>query len=170
MHAEDLDMQLATEEHLDLVIDLLEGACAWLEGRGLAYWPCGMLRRNPEIIGKRIRERTVYVAYFQGEAIGTITLRWDDEKVWGKRPEDAAYVAGLASARAVSGNQIGKAMLDCAEHQARQKNRHFLRLDCTAKSPGLLKYYRDLGYKQVGERIMTDIDRRALFEKEIRPA
>ena len=97
-------------------------------------------------------------------------LLWSDKAVWQEQNAFAADVHGLMVRRAEAGLGLGAALLAWAEQQAHDKAAPPLRLDCVESSEALRRYYRVLGFSEVGRH---DFDgpwySAVLLEKELRP-
>lgn len=163
----DPSMVLAQPADRDIIIDMMEESCLWLQSRGEAHWTPGMLRDKPWLVGDRIEEGTVYLLRLEGAVAGTITLQSDDEEVWGEQPAIALYVLGLTTARTFGGRGLGRWMLEWAAERTRAANLPLLRLDCTAKNRKLCRYYEDAGFRFVGTTAMGPEDVRALYQKPV---
>ena len=160
-------MVLAQAADRDLVIDMMEESCLWLQSRGQEHWTPGMLRDKPWLVGDRIQEGTVYLLHVDESVAGTITLQPDDEEIWGEQPPIGVYVLGLTTARAFAGRRLGRWMLDWAAEQCRLAGRPLLRLDCTAKNKKLCRYYEAAGFHFIGTTAAGPEDVRALFQKTV---
>ena len=87
-----------------------------------------------------------------GSVHGALRLLWADPGVWGEQPEDAGYVHGSVIGRAHAGVGLGGQLLAWAAAETVRAGRRFLRLDCVESNPGLRRYDRDQGFREVGRR------------------
>lgn len=159
-------MRRAAPPELALVQDLLAEASNWQLARGLANpWPVpypeDRLRPSLE------RGEVFFAEEAPGEVVGTVTLQWEDEPYWGRRPPDAGYVHKLAVRRVRAGRGVGVAILRWAEGEVRARGRAFLRLDTLTERTRLHAYYVGLGFVIVGEIRRGGLDI-TLFEKPLR--
>lgn len=115
-----------------------------------------------------IESHPTYLAYRDTEAVGTVTLQWEDESIWGSQGPDAGYIHRLAIKDGYKGQGIGEEMLGWADEQAVQNNRRFLRLDCDANNTSLCAYYQKQGFVKVGEKHQDKGHTSALFERHIK--
>lgn len=112
---------------------------------------------------------TAYLAYADKEPIGTVSLQWDDESVWGEQPPVAGYIHRLAVKEGAMTKGGGSQILDWASDQVARSHRQFLRLDCNAQNTKLCAYYDAQGF------IRVDVRRRsedgyvaALYERRVK--
>jgi len=139
-----------------LLGDLLAAVSRWVRDGGYpGAWPIPF---PMERIRPRIAAGDVYLAGpAGGGAVATITLQWDDPPVWGERPPDAGYVHRLAVAPSVRGAGWGRSLMAWAEAQTRARGRPWLRLDCAAENPRIRRYYAELGFREVGARVVNGL-------------
>ena len=97
-----------------------------------------------------IEAGNTWLAEHGGVPVGTITLQWVDEPMWGARPPDAGYVHRLAIRRSVAG--LGAELLASADAHVAAHGRAFLRLDCWSGNAALRRYYEHAGFTHRGER------------------
>ena len=140
-----LDIRPAAAGDVDVVVDVLAEATAFVKSKGLAQWPAPFPR---EAILGFVASGVLYVAEAGGEVIATITLQWSDPPFWGDR-DDAGFVHRLAGRRSHPG--VGRTLLAWAENRAVERGRRFLCLDCLAANSRLRRYYEDLGFRLVTE-------------------
>lgn len=160
-----LQVTLAQPSDLDAVMDLLTEVAEWLVEKGCeGQWPPVIPRG---FIAATIERGEVYLARQGSQVVGTVTLQWSDPATWGERPPDACYVHRLAIRRVFAGQGLGLRLLRWAEGVARQHGKRFLRLDCWADNPALMRYYPEAGFTYRGA-IRIGSWRGALFERELR--
>ena len=140
----------ATEVDAATLVALYDEASAWLMARGLRQWPPGWWTQA--VVVRELRAgHEMYLARRDGQALGKLTLLWDDPEMWGEQPPDAGYVHGLCIVRAAAGLGLGAALLDGAGQRVRARGRRWLRLDCMAANSRLRAYYERLGFVYRGE-------------------
>jgi ribosomal protein S18 acetylase RimI-like enzyme len=122
---------------------LLEGARQWLLSKGINQWPYPITN---DWLAKRISEREVYLASASGLNVGTVTIQWSDEEIWGEMPDDAGYIHQIAIRRDFGGRGLGLELLGWAETRIASQNKQFARLDCWSENPKLCAYYANAGY------------------------
>lgn len=112
----------------------------------------------------------MYVATVEpgGPIVAAVRLLWSDPLIWQDENAFAGYVHGLMIDRSHAGRGLGRALLEWSADQARSADAHVLRLDCAETNPELRRYYRGLGFVEVGRREFdTDWFSVILFEKRI---
>ena len=88
----------------------------------------------------------MYLALLADQAVGTFALQWSDQETWGRVPDDAGYVHGLAVRRDFAGRGLGRELLGWTENRVFQSGKKCLRLDCTAGNDALDANYRRAGF------------------------
>ncbi|WP_329257375.1 GNAT family N-acetyltransferase [Actinoallomurus sp. NBC_01490] len=142
----------ATEAETPLVNALLSEAAGWLAARGVDQWP----HPFPEdIVRASVLRRDTYLAWRDGDPVGTLAVYWADARFWGDRPPDAGYVHRLAVARAARGDGLGARLLDWAGELVAARGRRWLRLDCGAGNTALRAFYEHLGFQHVDDVEVT---------------
>lgn len=149
-----------------LVADILTDAVR----RKLTYddhsWGAGVY--TEEEVLRLMAKSPTYLAYVDGEAVGTVALQWEDEPVWGVQPPIAGYIHRLAIKDGVEAKGLGAQMIDWAGNQVARRHRKFLRLDCDIRNLGLCAYYEKQGFVQVGSKQMTRSGHTAaLYERQV---
>jgi GNAT superfamily N-acetyltransferase len=160
-----LRFRLASAADVPTAAEIIEEATRWLRGRGLpSGWP---IPYPPEILLRHVANSELYLVERGSEgAIATVTLQWDDVKFWGEQPPDACYFHHFAVRRIVAGQGVGGRVLAWAEDVARDRGRSFLRLDCVADDPKLIRYYETRGFERRGEKFIGELWV-ALLEKRL---
>jgi GNAT superfamily N-acetyltransferase len=142
----------AARHDLPSVFEILEDAARWVQSIGMETWPPGsFLTEGSKERGQLMRafdERVLYVATVDAEPAGTLSLFDRDERFWPGAPRDALYVHKLAVRRRFGGRGLGVALIRWADDQARDRGKRFLRLDTSPVDPGILAYYRRLGFER----------------------
>jgi GNAT superfamily N-acetyltransferase len=157
-------MICAQANDLAAVLAVFEDVRAWMISRGTNTWrPIAHWR---DLIAQKIARQAVYLAWLNGEVVGTITLDWEADELWDSAPTQAAYLAHFATCRARAGTGIGAQMLRWAEIEARQAGKSYLRLDCWAENRALCAYYESAGFERRNTVILDGFPV-ALYEKRI---
>ncbi len=162
-----LRVRAARTDELGVVQEILADASNWETERGLPHpWPVPF---PPERLRPALERGEVFLADTPDEPnVATITLQWNDVRIWGERTADAAYVHRLAVRRAFAGRAIVTALLGWAESCARDRGCRWLRLDTLFSSPRLHRYYEAHGFAQVGRVEVGGLDM-VLLEKPLAP-
>lgn len=85
-------------------------------------------------------EATHFVAYIDGEPVGTARLRWKDHLT--------AKAERVAVMKPYRGNGIGKLLMQALEEEARRKNATSIQLHAQIQAQ---RFYERLGYKAYGD-------------------
>jgi ribosomal protein S18 acetylase RimI-like enzyme len=161
---ERLEVRKARTADLDVVLFILEDAARWMVRQRLEGWIPGSFsrRRIAEIIGCG----EMYLALLGGQAVGTFALQWSDQETWGRAPDDAGYVHGLAVRRDFAGRGLGRELLRWTENKVSRSGKKYLRLDCTAENDALNEYYRRAGFDYRGRVTARGLEV-SLYEKQV---
>ena len=141
-----MDIRPAHPDEIDVVLELLADASAWLRARGVEKWPD---RFERDWVMPAIERGETWLAERDGEITGTLVVQWDDPTFWAGYPMDAAYLHRLAVRR--HGEALGENLLHWAERRVAGAGKPFLRLDCVAWNEPLRAYYERAGYRHVGD-------------------
>jgi GNAT superfamily N-acetyltransferase len=141
-----IDLRTARADEIDVVLDVLADAAAWLRARGIDQWPD---RFERGWVMPAIEQGETWLAERGGDVVGTLVVQWEDPMFWAGYPNDAGYLHRLAVRR--RGTGLGAELLGWAERHAAEAGKLFLRLDCVAWNEPLRAYYERVGYEHVGE-------------------
>jgi GNAT superfamily N-acetyltransferase len=138
----------ARPDEVDVVLDVLADAAAWLRARGIEQWP---ERFDESWVMPAIERGETWLAVHEPEVevVGTVVVEWEDPIFWAGYPADAGYLHRLAVRR--RGTGLGARLLRWAEEHAAAAGKPFLRLDCVAWNGSLRAYYERAGYEHVGD-------------------
>ncbi len=159
-----LEVRQARSADLDTVLSILEDAARWMVRQRHSGWTPGSFsrRRIAEIIGCG----EMYLALLAGQAVGTFALQWSDEETWGRVPDNAGYIHGLAILRNSAGRGLGRELLSWTENRVFRSGRKYLRLDCTAGNEALNEYYVRVGFDYRGRVTVRGLSV-SLYEKRV---
>ena len=143
-------MELATLGDMDDLLRLRREAEDWLARRGIRQWMPGEV--DPRDVRDQLLAGEWHVIRAGDHLRGGLRLLWSDEPVWAEDNVPAAYVHGVMIDRRHAGRGLGATLLGWAEGQARQASVDLIRLDCVESNEGLRRYYRELGFREVGRR------------------
>jgi GNAT superfamily N-acetyltransferase len=154
-------VRAASPEEIDVVIDMLADAAAWLRARGVEQWPD---RFERDWVMPAIERGETWLAEEDGEVAGSLVVQWSDPTFWGGYPEDAGYLHRLVVRR--HGDGLGARLLQWAERHAASRGKRFLRLDCVAWNAPLRAYYERAGYEHIGD-VTVGPYTQARYEKRV---
>ena len=142
-----IEMACAAQDDFPTVMELLVEAANWHQSLGLhQWWPELFTEYLYTRIEDDVANGDVFVARIGREIVGTLTLGWSDESVWGEQEQGAGYVHRFAVTRAWKGHRIGETMLDWAGDHCALAGKPFLRLDTMSSNKKLCTYYERLGF------------------------
>ena len=144
-----LDVKVAQEADLPVVIDILAEAAAWIKDKGIDQWPSPpneFWRERVAYMVERGEMFTVGVVKnrFAIVRITTANHHWPDDNL-------ALYVGLLAVRSNMHGQGLGAHILTWAARKAQREGKRFLRLDCLAGNARLRQYYEDQGFIYRGQ-------------------
>ena len=164
-----IEIKIATVQDIEKICEVLNQALnKKLEHKDEAWDIEPFL---PSEIQSSITNKVRYNAWQNGVVIGTFILLWQDEKFWGKQPDDAAYIHQLAVGDGYRGQGIGRAIFNWVNEAAKLKGKKFLRIDISLDNDALKKYYEQLGFELVKSRPIISTDKSytaLLYERHIR--
>jgi GNAT superfamily N-acetyltransferase len=151
--ADSLRYRLATRDDVPTAAGILEEATRWLHSRGLPTgWP---IPYPAGVLFEHVARSELYLVDRGDDGVvATVTLQWEDVRFWGERPPDACYFHHFAVRRSAAGHGVGGEVVRWAERTARSRGRSFLRLDCVADDPKLIRYYETRGFERRGEKLV----------------
>lgn len=166
----ELEIRPASPDELRRYVELRDAAARHLLAAGIDQWRPGQL--DADRIRTWVGDGDVFAAHLDGEMIGGLLVMWSDPLFWGDRDDGATagYTHGLLVDRRYKGRGIGRRLLAFAEDHIRARGRRVARLDTVSSNVALRAYYRDAGYREVGERVVHDeapVDTVTLFEKPL---
>ncbi|WP_214403820.1 GNAT family N-acetyltransferase [Pseudonocardia lacus] len=144
-----IDVRRATPDDEGEVWEILDGAAAWLTGRGIHQWPHPYPRRPVE---RACADGSMRVGARGGRIVATMQLLRADPDVWGDDPLPALYVHSLAGRREPGARGCGGRMLRWAVRTAAAEGLAAVRLDCWAQNRPLREYYARAGFRHVDDR------------------
>lgn len=154
---------IARADDLTVVLDILDEAADWLQGRGIRQWPA-RFSGGPDWRSARL-ERYVdagqtWLLQVDDAPAAVFTLAGPDPHFaggWPDDPEDALYLYRMAIRRRHAGQRLGEHIANWASARAAALEKAWLRLDCHRENPDLQAYYERQGFSRVGT-IVVDID------------
>jgi GNAT superfamily N-acetyltransferase len=145
-----IQMLQAGDKDARSVLDVLSEAARYLDSIGQALWRCDEL--SLESVAKDIDSGLYYLAWMDGESVGTLKFQLEDPVFWPDIPPgSSAYVHRIAVRRRVAGMGISSQMLTWAKQRTKEAGRTALRLDCELR-PKLCAIYERNGFVKHSER------------------
>lgn len=161
-------VQAARADDAVAIATILTDATKHKLERGDGAW--GSDPWSEDEVKAEMARKPIYVAKLGDEVVGTVSLTWEDHRVWGNQPPVAGYIHRLAVKQGFHGQNLGKRIIDWALATAAQNKKEFLRLDCASENTNLCKYYEGLGFKLVATKQIPSDDGNyiaALYQKQL---
>src|SRR5579859_1765247 len=100
----------------ETVLGIMRDAAKWLQEKGIPQWEGVLTEKGRDLVHQRIEAGLAYVAAFNGENIGTVSIQWTDQYAWDGKGLDgsAGYIHGLAVLRRFAGKKVGLDILKWA--------------------------------------------------------
>lgn len=161
-----IEVRPAAAEQAIVAVDILLEAVAWLNAKGEPLWKAEELRL--ETFEATALRGELFLAYQEGEAVGTITFQLQDKPYW---PQfgygESAFFHKLAIRRKAAGQGLAKAMVEWAIQRTQSLGISHLRMDTAFDRPKLRAFYEDLGFEYVVEKTVG-FHHLALYELPLR--
>lgn len=144
-----IDMQLATANHLNEVLEIIRGTSKWLKDMGIHQWSENFPVSRLE---KEVSKGELFVLLGNDQkVIGTLSLSKVRSEYWPDDESIALYLSRLAISREYSGQNLGNKILNWTKEYSKQEGFELLRLDCDKTNPFLPGFYRKYGFALIGE-------------------
>lgn len=162
---------VAEHRHIPVIQQMLSAASRRAAELGYRQWwdpfPVASIRDGVDL-------GETYLLTDGQEAVGTITVSWEDELFWGRCPPDAGYVHRLCVDSVVAHKGLGVELLSWASSQIADRGRRWIRLDTPSSNDRLRMYYEALGFDHRGDVDITmrgpdardELWRAALYERQ----
>ncbi|MCE7982738.1 MAG: GNAT family N-acetyltransferase [Caldilinea sp. CFX5] len=153
----DIQIAKAGADSLATAMLILGEAATRLQARGIQQWtsppPPGLSR----LLEQEIAAGHLYLAWLatSQRPIGVFRLRWADD-YWTTAAGKAGYVHSLALCDDACGYGIGEQILGWIGDYLRDRQCHYLRLDCIASNARLRRYYEEQGFLYRGQVVDGD--------------
>ena len=138
-----LTINQASRAELDIVLNILLEAQAWLRANHIDQWT---LPFTAEWVATCLERGEFFSAEIDQTIVAVVRLTESDLSVWADPGSDAIYIHSLAVRRGWQGLGIGRKMLDWVKAYAVRNQRRYLRLDCMADNIPLCRYYEKAGF------------------------
>jgi ribosomal protein S18 acetylase RimI-like enzyme len=167
----------ATEQDIGTVYDIINECSLWLAEQGMYHWKNYYTKEK--VHEKVMSKEANTFLIFTPEPAGTVTLSIKAPDYFTtnpeninytlkfKKPKDSAiYISALGVHPVFQNKGFAKSLMIFAEGYAKTNNIKYLRLDARGDYKKLLKFYKNLDYKIVGE-MPDEPSSYVLFEKEL---
>jgi GNAT superfamily N-acetyltransferase len=168
---------LATPEHLNIILGLIDEAAAWLRLKGLDQWaqPWPDRERRDARVRKGLEGGKTWIVWDKDSPAATVTLAAQhNPEVW-SRPacrcdldEPAVYAHRLITARDYAGWGLGAELIDWAGLCSRRDyDAKWIRIDVWTSNTALHGYYKKRGFEPCGTCADEKYPSGALFQKPV---
>jgi GNAT superfamily N-acetyltransferase len=169
-----ISVSQARKDDLLPVLSLFDEAVVWLNQRGIKkQWGTEPFSTSPHIHEQFmgwINREAMFVARLNDHIVGSLALNPAALSYiasrWESFPSSAFYLEAFVTSRALTGQNIGHALLQWAEHYTRESGRTTIWLDCWNENAVLVRYYQQMGFVPRGEFMVKEW-RGQLFEKQV---
>ena len=141
----DIELQVASIENLDEIIELYSERSSWFEENGIDQWSNYLTNHPKEEFIQAINNNNYYMLKKKNELIGGFELS-NRQSFW-EENKDAYYIYKVVTK--VGHRDLGKYIFGLCEEFARKDNKKYLRLECKADNIKLNNMYEDYGFKFV---------------------
>ena len=165
----------ATADDFESIVALIRASANWLgRYKGTDQWakPWPDEVNRDERIRQGIKDDRTWIVEDNGALVATITYReFGNDMLWtpGELRDPAVYISRLIVDRAYAGRRIGASLIDWAGRRGWQEwGARWIRLDVWTNNYGLHRYYRSLGFMELGVCAFEkpwDYPSAALFQK-----
>ncbi|HHW69959.1 MAG TPA: GNAT family N-acetyltransferase [Clostridiales bacterium] len=154
----DLFIKKAEEDEIPIIHEITQEAFKkYAMDLGMPH-VVSALNETPEDIKTDMEKNNVFIAYLEGEALGSIRYKM--------LPDNIAYIYRFGVKTKAQNCGVGKALVKVVEEDAIKKGAHMLALHTASKMMPLIRFYYGLGFYIYS----TSTDRgyiRALLCKEL---
>lgn len=150
MNKNNLNINLAVEEDIPLILNLLKERCKWFRDNKIDQWGDWYYteKYNQDYFLKAMHQYKLYVVKEDKKLIGAFLLKSIDPKYWHDNIE-SYYIHHFVGK--VGYHEIGAYMLEFIENLARDNKISTLRLDCIKINPKINEYWKNCGFENRGE-------------------
>jgi len=134
----------ARPDEAGYVVSVLQDAARWLVSRGIDQWTPDEF--TDALVARWLAIGMIWLAWSRNDAVGTVSLAFQDDPLWRNVPGAAAYLHKLAVRRDCAGRGVSRALLRAAEDEAARRGIPAVRLDCWAGNIALRHFYTAAGY------------------------
>lgn len=169
-----ISISRARKDDLLPILNLFDEAVVWLNLPGMEkQWGNKPFSASPQIREQFkgwINRETLFAAHLSDRIVGSLALNPDAPAYianrWESFPSSAFYLEAFVTSRTLTGQNIGRMLLQWAEQFTCGSGRTTIWLDCWGENAPLVRYYQQMGFVPRDE-FMVNGWRGQLFEKKI---
>ena len=148
-----MKLRLATQDDIPNVMQIVRGVVPLMRAAGNFQWDD--VYPNPEVFTQDVQLRQLWVAEADGSVAGVAAITTDQEPGYAQAgwdiTEPAIVVHRIAVHPEFSGRGIAAALMQQAEHVARERGITKLRVDTNTQNQVTQRLFPKLGYTLAGE-------------------
>lgn len=134
---------------LELTFVFFNSAISYQQRRGYELWP----QFERSLIEREMVEGRHWKITEGSEVLGIFSVQYQDPVIWGERDkEPAVYLHRIAVNPELKGKRLMKVIREWALNHAREKNKHFVRMDTWGNNEQLRNYYIACGFTYIGQK------------------
>ena len=130
------------------IVRLRDSLALWQQGHDIEQWSPGEVTVGQ--VSEQIAKHEWWIGSDSQEVLMAFRLTEQDELVWPDDQTASTYIHGLMLDRSLSGQAIGRQLLNFAEEKIRLRDKTWAKLDCVASNHALRRFYEDNGYQERG--------------------
>ena len=159
----------AEKNELDAIMQVYKSCVSGMIAQGIDQWD--KTYPNREIIEQDLEIGDYYIGLIDNEIVAGIKIDSVQDPTyltidWADKTNNFMVVHRLCSKTKVWNRGVGKKMMEFAESLAKKNNCVSMRLDTYINNPKAIKFYKRLGYNQLGHiHLKADKDIYYCFEK-----
>lgn len=160
----------AQEKDIPEIAGILTDATIYKVSQGDKIW--GETGWSEAEVKNCMAESDTYLVKQDDETVGTVSLQWQDDRVWGQQSQDAGYMHRLAVKHGYHGQNLGEQIINWVASKVAEQGKELLRLDCPEDNEALCKYYEAQGFVKAGSKKIPEYDDHnevsvALYERRL---
>lgn len=148
-------IELAKIKDLDTIHRLIYNRCLWFSEKGVKGWNVKFYpnKYTQNYFVEQMKINKLFVIKLDNIVCGAMLLKEEDKEYW-NNDDCSYYIHHLVTDSNLKG--IGKKLIEFAKGQCKENDKKYLRLDCYKESVFLNKYYKNLGFHNVGNGTKGD--------------
>lgn len=138
---------------IDNILSLYQSARDLQTGKGMVVWPIF----EKDFIEKEITEQRQWKLVIDDIIACNWAITFSDKEIWGEKDKnDSIYIHRIATNPIFRGNRYIDKIVSWAKEFAKQRNKHFVRLDTLGNNTKLIEHYTSAGFQFLGMFELTD--------------
>ncbi|MEO6612110.1 MAG: GNAT family N-acetyltransferase [Chitinophagaceae bacterium] len=138
-------MQIINSNMADIpvMLEFYDIAREYQKAKSLRHWQSF----EPGLIEKEINEKRQWKIMEDDTIACIFMIAYEDPFIWGEKDKDpSVYIHRIVTHPAWRGRNYTAAIIEWAREHAKEKNKHFIRMDTWGDNPKLIDYYTKCGF------------------------